>query len=95
MTPKVLGVYEIFPVIFYDQRICQLMYDDLQEDEKMETHFHVAINCISQALKTQIIGRSNDEVAICFFNTVRFLNDLSLFSSIQLCFYVTVCFFLA
>ncbi|ONK67364.1 uncharacterized protein A4U43_C06F19410 [Asparagus officinalis] len=39
------------------------------EDEKMETHFHVAINCISQALKTQIIGRSNDEVAICFFNT--------------------------
>lgn len=39
------------------------------EDEKMETHFHIAINCISQALKSQIIGSANDEVAICFFNT--------------------------
>jgi len=45
---------------------------DLQEDEKLETHLHVAVNCVSQSLQTQIIGRSNDEVAICFFNTVRF-----------------------
>uniref|UniRef100_A0A0D9WWA1 ATP-dependent DNA helicase 2 subunit KU70 n=1 Tax=Leersia perrieri TaxID=77586 RepID=A0A0D9WWA1_9ORYZ len=38
-------------------------------DEKEETHFHTIVNCITQALKTQIIGRSHDEVAICFFNT--------------------------
>ncbi|XP_057960268.1 ATP-dependent DNA helicase 2 subunit KU70 isoform X2 [Malania oleifera] len=39
------------------------------EGQKDETHFHVAVDCISQSLKTQIINRSNDEVAICFFNT--------------------------
>ncbi|XP_010923465.1 ATP-dependent DNA helicase 2 subunit KU70 [Elaeis guineensis] len=39
------------------------------EDEKTDTHFHVAINCISQSLKAQIIGSSYDEVAVCFFNT--------------------------
>ncbi|XP_008786103.2 ATP-dependent DNA helicase 2 subunit KU70 isoform X1 [Phoenix dactylifera] len=39
------------------------------EDEKPETHFHAAINCISQSLMAQIIGRSYDEVAVCFFNT--------------------------
>ncbi|KAK9141103.1 hypothetical protein Scep_010784 [Stephania cephalantha] len=38
-------------------------------DQHEESHFHVALDCISQSLKTQIIGRSNDEVAICFFNT--------------------------
>lgn len=38
-------------------------------DEKEETHFHTIVNCITHALKTQIIGRSYDEVAICFFNT--------------------------
>lgn len=42
----------------------------LQEDGKEETHFHIAISCIAQSLKTQIINRSYDEVAICFFNTV-------------------------
>ncbi|KAJ6816348.1 ATP-dependent DNA helicase 2 subunit KU70 [Iris pallida] len=42
---------------------------DVDEDNKMDNHFHVAIDCISQSLKSQIIGRSNDEVAICFFNT--------------------------
>ena len=42
----------------------------LQPDEKQETHFHTIVNCITQSLKTQIIGRSRDEVAICFFNTV-------------------------
>lgn len=39
------------------------------EDGKDETHFHVALSCISQSLRTQIINRSYDEVAICFFNT--------------------------
>ncbi|XAR65559.1 DNA helicase [Bertholletia excelsa] len=41
----------------------------LREDEEEETHFHVAISCIAQSLKTQIINRSYDEIAICFFNT--------------------------
>ncbi|XP_012699008.1 ATP-dependent DNA helicase 2 subunit KU70 [Setaria italica] len=40
-----------------------------QEDEKQETHFHTIVYCITQSLKTQIIGGSYDEVAICFFNT--------------------------
>uniref|UniRef100_A0A2P2J750 ATP-dependent DNA helicase 2 subunit KU70 n=1 Tax=Rhizophora mucronata TaxID=61149 RepID=A0A2P2J750_RHIMU len=39
------------------------------DGEKKETHFHVAVSCIAEALKTQIINRSYDEVAICFFNT--------------------------
>ncbi|XP_022137914.1 ATP-dependent DNA helicase 2 subunit KU70 isoform X2 [Momordica charantia] len=39
------------------------------EDQKQETHFQVALSCISQSLKAQIINRSYDEVAICFFNT--------------------------
>lgn len=39
------------------------------EDQKDETHFHIAVSCIAQSLKTQIINRSYDEVAICFFNT--------------------------
>ncbi|KAB1213409.1 ATP-dependent DNA helicase 2 subunit KU70 [Morella rubra] len=38
-------------------------------DQKDETHFHIALSIISQSLKTQIINRSYDEVAICFFNT--------------------------
>ncbi|KAL6880668.1 hypothetical protein ACP4OV_012233 [Aristida adscensionis] len=40
-----------------------------QADENQETHFHTIVNCITQSLKTQIVGRSYDEVAICFFNT--------------------------
>ncbi|KAH1130772.1 hypothetical protein J1N35_002150 [Gossypium stocksii] len=40
-------------------------------DQKDETHFHTAVSCIAGSLKTQIISRSYDEVAICFFNTVR------------------------
>ncbi|RZS12287.1 hypothetical protein BHM03_00043710 [Ensete ventricosum] len=48
-----------------------LTYDYLQENGNKETYFHVAIDCIAQSLKTQIIGRSYDEVALCFFNTVR------------------------
>ncbi|XP_065861912.1 ATP-dependent DNA helicase 2 subunit KU70 [Euphorbia lathyris] len=49
------------------------------EDGKDETHFHVAVSCILQSLKSQIINRSYDEVAICFFNTreKRNLQDLN------------------
>ncbi|KAF5728250.1 Ku70 [Tripterygium wilfordii] len=39
------------------------------EDKKDETHFHMAVSCIAESLKTQILNRSYDEVAICFFNT--------------------------
>ncbi|CAN7098681.1 unnamed protein product [Brassica rapa subsp. narinosa] len=39
------------------------------EDEKQESHFHIAVSCIAQSLKSHIINRSNDEIAICFFNT--------------------------
>ncbi|KAL8026628.1 hypothetical protein ABFX02_14G041000 [Erythranthe guttata] len=39
------------------------------EEEKDVTHFQVAVRSIAQSLKTQIINRSYDEVAICFFNT--------------------------
>lgn len=39
------------------------------ENEKDESHFHVAVSCVAQSLKTQIINRSYDEVAIVFFNT--------------------------
>ncbi|KZV52069.1 hypothetical protein F511_36064 [Dorcoceras hygrometricum] len=39
------------------------------EDQKDVTHFQIAIRCIAQSLKTQIINRSYDEVSICFFNT--------------------------
>ncbi|XP_012455672.1 ATP-dependent DNA helicase 2 subunit KU70 isoform X2 [Gossypium raimondii] len=38
-------------------------------DQKDETHFHTAVSCVAGSLKTQIISRSYDEVAICFFNT--------------------------
>ncbi|XP_048130782.1 ATP-dependent DNA helicase 2 subunit KU70 isoform X1 [Rhodamnia argentea] len=40
-----------------------------QEDQKDESHFRIAISCILESLKTQIINRSYDEVAVCFFNT--------------------------
>ncbi|PRQ38078.1 putative DNA helicase transcription regulator SAP family [Rosa chinensis] len=48
-------------------------------DGKDETHFHVAISCISESLRKQIINASYDEVAICFFNTreKRNLQDLN------------------
>ncbi|BBG93503.1 KU70 homolog [Prunus dulcis] len=48
-------------------------------DRKDDTHFHVAVSCIVQSLKTQIINNSYDEVAICFFNTreKRNLQDLN------------------
>ncbi|KAL3619918.1 ATP-dependent DNA helicase II subunit 1 [Castilleja foliolosa] len=39
------------------------------EDQNDVTHFEVAVRSIAQSLKTQIINKSYDEVAICFFNT--------------------------
>ncbi|CAI9117358.1 OLC1v1018735C1 [Oldenlandia corymbosa var. corymbosa] len=49
------------------------------EDQKDMSLFQVAISCITQSLKTQIINKSYDEVAICFFNTKekKNLQDLS------------------
>ncbi|KAK9932771.1 hypothetical protein M0R45_019994 [Rubus argutus] len=48
-------------------------------DGEEETHFHVAVSCISESLRKQIINASYDEVAICFFNTreKRNLQDLN------------------
>ncbi|KAK9672913.1 hypothetical protein RND81_12G134300 [Saponaria officinalis] len=46
----------------------------LKEDQKSQTHFKMTLNCISESLKTLIINSSNDEVAICFFNTVSHSN---------------------
>jgi hypothetical protein len=43
-----------------------------EEEDKQESHFHIAVSCIAQSLKAHIINRSNDEIAICFFNTVSF-----------------------
>lgn len=39
------------------------------EDEENTSHFHVAVSCIAQSIKVQIINRPYDEIAICFFNT--------------------------
>ncbi|KAI7725815.1 hypothetical protein M8C21_031772 [Ambrosia artemisiifolia] len=39
------------------------------EDQENTSHFHVAVSCIAQSLKVQIINRPYDEIAICFFNT--------------------------
>ncbi|KAK4421555.1 ATP-dependent DNA helicase 2 subunit KU70 [Sesamum alatum] len=39
------------------------------DDQKDVSHFEIAVCSIAQSLKTQIINRSYDEVAICFFNT--------------------------
>lgn len=55
------------------------------EDDKGESFFHAAIKCILESLKTQIIGRFSDEIAICFFNTrekknIQDLNGVYIFS---------------
>ncbi|XP_076908752.1 ATP-dependent DNA helicase 2 subunit KU70-like [Bidens hawaiensis] len=49
------------------------------DDQENASHFHVAVSCIAQSLKVQIINRPYDEVAICFFNTreKKNLQDLS------------------
>ncbi|KAL8487481.1 hypothetical protein ACS0TY_023519 [Phlomoides rotata] len=39
------------------------------QDQEDASHFEVAVRSILVSLKTQIINRSYDEVAICFFNT--------------------------
>lgn len=44
----------------------------MQEEQKDVSHFEATLSCILSSLKTQIINRSYDEVAICFFNTVSF-----------------------
>lgn len=46
------------------------MWHCLQQAQEDASHFEVAVRSISVSLKTQIINRSYDEVAICFFNTV-------------------------
>ncbi|KAL2950596.1 hypothetical protein AAZX31_20G233400 [Glycine max] len=52
-----------------------------EDDQNGETHFHIAISCISQTLESQIINRSYDQVAICFFNT-REKNNLQDLNSV-------------
>lgn len=49
------------------------------EDQENTSHFHVAVSCIAQSIKVQIINRPYDEIAICFFNTreKKNLQDLS------------------
>ncbi|XP_004296683.1 PREDICTED: LOW QUALITY PROTEIN: ATP-dependent DNA helicase 2 subunit KU70 [Fragaria vesca subsp. vesca] len=49
------------------------------EDGEDVTDFHVAMSCISESLRKQIINSSYDEVAVCFFNTreKRNLQDLN------------------
>jgi ATP-dependent DNA helicase 2 subunit 1 len=46
------------------------------EEEDAESHFQIALTCISHSLKAQIINKSYDQVAICFFNTVTNFNSL-------------------
>lgn len=40
------------------------------ESEEQESHFQIALSCISDSLKAMIINKSLDQIAICFFNTV-------------------------
>lgn len=47
-----------------------LAFHWLQENQDVETHFQIALSSISHSLKSQIINKSYDQVAICFFNTV-------------------------
>lgn len=39
------------------------------ESEEAESHFQIALGCISDSLKAMIINKSLDQIAICFFNT--------------------------
>ncbi|KAL6185620.1 hypothetical protein ACLB2K_041750 [Fragaria x ananassa] len=47
----------------------------LAEDGEDVTDFHVAMSCISESLRKQIINSSYDEVAVCFFNTLLMGSD--------------------
>ncbi|XP_068660973.1 ATP-dependent DNA helicase 2 subunit KU70 [Aristolochia californica] len=60
---KELAVYLIdaSPKMFMPQR--------KSDDGKEETHFHIVVDSIVQMLRTQIINRSYDEIAVVFFNT--------------------------
>ncbi|XP_058774584.1 ATP-dependent DNA helicase 2 subunit KU70-like [Vicia villosa] len=51
----------------------------LSDNHHSETHFQIALSCISLTLKAQIINKSYDQVSICFFNTreKRNLQDLN------------------
>ncbi|CAO2830731.1 unnamed protein product [Amaranthus hypochondriacus] len=55
------------------------------EDKNVQTHFQLAISCISESLKHRIINSSYDEIAICFFNTrekknLQDINNVFVFS---------------
>ncbi|KMT08895.1 hypothetical protein BVRB_6g136150 [Beta vulgaris subsp. vulgaris] len=55
------------------------------EDQTVQSHFQMAISCISESLKNRIINSSYDEIAICFFNTrekknLQDLNGVFVFS---------------
>lgn len=55
------------------------------EDQIVQSHFQMAISCISESLKNRIINSSYDEIAICFFNTrekknLQDLNGVFVFS---------------
>ncbi|PNX97566.1 ATP-dependent DNA helicase 2 subunit ku70-like protein, partial [Trifolium pratense] len=39
------------------------------KEDEAESHFQIALSSISHSLKAQIINKSYDQVAICFFNT--------------------------
>jgi hypothetical protein len=39
-------------------------------ESEEESHFQIALGCISDSLKAMIINKSLDQIAICFFNTV-------------------------
>ncbi|KAL5066614.1 hypothetical protein RYX36_017501 [Vicia faba] len=41
----------------------------LSDNQQPESHFQIALSCISHTLKAQIINKSHDQVSICFFNT--------------------------
>ncbi|KAH0877699.1 hypothetical protein HID58_065093 [Brassica napus] len=58
-----------FVVYLIDASPKMFSYTCPSEDEKQESHFHISVSCIAQSLKSHIINRSNDEIAICFFNT--------------------------
>nr|GEU52139.1 ATP-dependent DNA helicase 2 subunit KU70 isoform X1 [Tanacetum cinerariifolium] len=55
------------------------MFSTTCSGDEDTSHFHVAVSCIAQSIKVQIINRPYDEIAICFFNTreKKNLQDLS------------------
>ncbi|GAU30665.1 hypothetical protein TSUD_31360 [Trifolium subterraneum] len=43
--------------------------EEENNEKEAESHFQIALSSISHSLKAQIINKSYDQVAICFFNT--------------------------